>query len=117
MSRCIAKSIVTTAIVVGLGIAASSEAQAQSFFSSGNRDLCVDVKGGVLEVGKDIQLWTCHGRAPQLFQFDTRTGKIHVQARPQLCIGVNFLPDGTADLILKDCKDATERWIVDAALK
>jgi len=93
-------------------------AQAQSFFSSGPGGLCVDVKGGAIASLTPIQLWTCHGGAPQQFRFNAKAGKVQSVARPDLCVETISRPgDPNPHLVLQPCNLSAERWIYDSARK
>lgn len=71
--------------------------------------LCVDVPGGKLVQGAKIQLWQCHGKAPQRFGLDLRNGRIFVAANPGLC--VDGVPKQQLELV--PCQSTEDRWYYD----
>lgn len=71
--------------------------------------LCVDVAGGKLAQSTLIQLWGCHGKAPQRFGLDPRNGRIFLAANPKLCV------DGVPkqQLLLVPCQSTEAQWRYD----
>jgi len=68
--------------------------------------LCVDVAGGALAQGTPVQLWKCHGKAPQLFGVDGRNGRIYLAAAPHLC--VDGIPN--QQLLVVQCQSVETQW-------
>ena len=102
-------ALVTAEILVGGGTA-----RAQSFYSSGHGGLCVDIAGGRMAPGTRVQLWNCHGGAPQRFGVDPRSQQIFVEGRRDLCLHTSTVPGKPAEMMLFDCRFVTDKWVYDA---
>jgi hypothetical protein len=107
------KHIIAAAILAASGLAAS-EAHAGSFETHLDGSLCVDIKGGRIVEGTPIQLWLCHGKAPQDFLMDTaRADIIFAGAKTDLCVdGRDRQP-----LRLVRCGAVHTEWRYDANTK
>ena len=71
------------------------------------------MKGGKLESFTAVQIWSCHGRAPQLFTYDPRAREVRVTARQDLCVEVERSPDPVQRLHLVHCDgrdQSKQRW-------
>ena len=84
---------------------------AKSFHVQVQAGLCIDVSGGRTNAGAAIQLWPCHGGAPQKFVLDAAQGRIRYAAKPDMCVEQE--PGGRM-LELTECQFAYNRWSYDA---
>lgn len=102
------KHIIAAALLATLGLA--GEARADAFYVKAEGSLCVDIKGGQLKEGTPIQLWPCHGKAPQNFNIETTMGLVFAMAKQELCVdGRDRQP-----LRLVNCERVHTQWRYDA---
>ena len=89
-----------------------AQAAAKSFHVQVQAGLCIDVSGGRTMGGTAVQLWPCHGKAPQKFTIDAAQGRIRYAAKPDMCVDQE--QGGGRKLELTECQHAWNRWSYDA---
>lgn len=97
-------AVVATTVLSGAGVA-----RAEGFYAARKAELCVDIAGGKLVEGTPIMLWPCHGKAPQLFDYDPARKAVVARANRSLCVD-DVVKQGLA---LVKCNATRMRWTVD----
>ena len=86
-------------------------ARAEGFYLAQKSELCVDIAGGKLVEGTPIQLWPCHSKTPQLFDYDPARKQVVARGNRSLCVD-DIVKQGLA---LVKCNATRMRWVVDNA--
>lgn len=86
-------------------------ARAETVYLAQKSGLCADIAGGRLVEGTRIQLWPCHGKGPQIFDYDSRSRQIVARANRSLCVD-DIVQQGLA---LVRCNATRMKWRVDSA--
>jgi hypothetical protein len=107
------KHIIAAAALAAF-VLATGQASASPFATNLDGSLCVDIKGGTIVSGTPLQLWPCHGKAPQNFGMDASpAGVIFAVAKQDLCVdGRDKQP-----LRLVSCGVVHTEWRYDARTK
>ncbi len=99
------------AAVVTTGLTTTGAARAETFYLAQKSTLCVDIAGGRFVEGTPIMLWPCHGKAPQLLDYDPARKAVVARGNRGLCVD-DVVRQGLA---LVRCNATRMRWSYDAA--
>ncbi len=89
----------------------SAGARAETIYMAQKTEMCADIAGGRMVEGTPIQLWPCHGKAPQLFDYDARTKQIVARANRAFCVD-DVVRQGLA---LVRCNATRMKWTIDSS--
>jgi hypothetical protein len=66
--------------------------------------MCLDVPGGDLSNGVELQMWVCNGLSTQYWEFDSDSFRIKAASNPDKCVDAGALTSGQM-LMIWDCND------------
>ena len=101
---------IVAAAIGATALLGSGAARAETFYAAKQDQLCVDVTGGRFVEGTPIILWPCHGKNPQLLDYDPARKAVMARANRSLCID-DIVGQGLA---LVRCNATRIRWTYDA---
>jgi hypothetical protein len=91
-------------------VATVGAARAETFYMAKKSELCVDIKGGRFAEGTPVMLWPCHGKAPQILDYDAARKQVVARANRAFCVD-DIVGQGLA---LVRCNAIRIKWTYDA---
>ena len=86
-------------------------ARAETVYLAQKSEMCADIDRGRMAEGTPIQLWPCHGKAPQALDYDARTRQMVARANRAYCVD-DIVGQGLA---LVRCNATRMKWTIDSA--